>query len=120
MTFLQFLFSIRNMKKIGVSIPWDYLSGNIKIKESRILKDTYGKADIFLNYLKDLNVTHIELRHRKAEISEEDMEIVFKLLYDFKFKITIHGDTPIHGNKWTITDVFPWLNSYNEIFLHNI
>jgi len=104
------------MKKIGVSIPWDYLSGKIKIKESKVMKDTYGKADKFLKLLKDLEVTHIELRHRKAEISEMDMETVFKLLYDFKFKITIHGDTPLQGNLWTITDVFPWLNSYNKIF----
>ena len=116
---MQFLFSIKVMKKIGVSIPWDYLSDKIIIKESKVLKDTYGKADSFLKFLKDLNITHIELRHRKAEMSEDDMEIVFKILYDFKFKISIHGDTPPQGNIWTVKKVFPWLDSYNKIFSHS-
>ena len=116
---MQFLFTIRNMKKIGVSIPWDYLSDKLIIKESKLLKEIYGKAEIFLNFLKDLDVTHIELRHRKAGMSKDDMESVFKLLYDFKFKISIHGDTPLQGNNWTVNEVFPWLDSYNKIFPHS-
>jgi sugar phosphate isomerase/epimerase len=113
---MQFLFSIIFMKKIGVSIPWDYLSGKFIIKESKVIKDTYGRADKFLKLLQNLEVTHVELRHRKAEMSEMDMEAVFKLLYDFKFKITIHGDTPLQGNNWSINDVFPWLHSYKNIY----
>jgi len=103
------------MKKIGVSIPWDYLSGYIVTKEAEILKNIYGKSEIFLKFLKNLEVTHIELRHRKNDMSQIDMESVFQLLSDFSFHITIHGDNPLQGNKWTLDDVFPWIDSFKKI-----
>lgn len=40
-----------------------YLSGRIVTKEAEVLKNTYGKADQFLKFIQDLEVTHIELRH---------------------------------------------------------
>jgi len=104
------------MKKIGVSIPWDYLSGNIVTKESEILFNNYGNPQLFLRFLKDLRVTHIELRHRKKDITPMDMENVFQLLSDFNFKISIHGDNPLPGKSWTINEVFPWLDLFKKVF----
>ena len=106
------------MKKIGVSIPWDYLSDRIVTKEAEVLKNTYGKAEIFLKFLKNIEVTHIELRHRKTGMPQNDMESVFQILSDFKFFITIHNDNPLQGNTWTINEVFPWLDSYNKVNLN--
>ena len=103
------------MKKIGISIPWDYLSGCIVTKEAEIFKNTYGKPEIFLKFIKDLEVTHIELRHRKIDMPKIDMESVFQLVLDFKFRITIHGDNPLQGNIWTVNEAFPWLNSFKKI-----
>jgi len=108
------------MKKIGMSIPWDYLSGNIVTTDAELLKQNFGSAAEFLNFLKDLEVTHIELRHRKTGMSQNDMESVFRILSDFKFYITIHGDNPLQGDDWTINDIFPWLDSFNKINPNNI
>ncbi len=103
------------MKKIGISIPWNYLSGNIVTTDAEVLEQNFGSAPEFLNFLKDLEVTYVELRHRKKDMSQTDMDSVFQLLIDSEFKITIHGDNPLPGNTWTINEVFPWLDSFKRI-----
>jgi sugar phosphate isomerase/epimerase len=102
------------MKKIGISIPWDYLSGSIETMEASLLEKTYGNAENFLKFIKALGVTYIELRHRKKDMPNVHMEFVFKLLADFNFNITIHGDD-LSYNNWTINDVFPWIEAFKNV-----
>ena len=111
---MQFLFSIKIMKKIGVSIPWDYISGNIVTTDGEILKQNFGNAADFLKFLKDIEVTHVELRHRKKDMPKSEMKSVFQLLTDSEFQITIHGDSPPEGKIWTINQVFPWIEAFNN------
>lgn len=103
------------MKKIGVSIPWDYIADNIATKDGSALHDIFGQSDRFLIFLKDLEVTHIELRHRKKDISETDMSRVFKKLFDFGFSITVHGDSLQKRDKQSITMDLPWFEIYRKI-----
>ena len=102
------------MKKIGISIPWDYLSGNIVTKDGKILKQNFGNAADFLKFLKDLEVTHVELRHRKEDISKSEMKSVFQLITDSEFQISIHGDSPPNSKTWTINQVFPWIEAFKN------
>jgi len=104
------------MKKIGISIPWDYLSGNIVTTDGEILRQNFGNAACFLTFLKDLEVTHIELRHRKKDMPQSEMKSVFQLLADSEFQITIHGDSPPKGKTWTINQVFPWIEAFKNIY----
>lgn len=103
------------MKKIGISIPWDYLAENIVTEDGAAINKVYGHSNQFLKILKDLKVTHIELRHRKKNISEMDMANVFKRLLDFNLSVTIHGDILQTERNQSITDIFPWFEIYKKI-----
>jgi len=102
------------MKKIGVSIPWDYLSGNIVTTDGEILKQNFGNADNFLKFLKGHEVTHVELRHRQKDIPQSEMKSVIQLLTNSEFQITIHGDNPPEGKNWTFNQFFPWIEAFKE------
>jgi len=104
------------MKKIGISIPWDYLSGNIITADGKILKQNFSHAPGFLKFLKDLEVTHVELRHRKIDMPKSEMESIFQLLTELGFLITIHGDNPPKDKTWTINQIFPWIEAFQNIY----
>jgi sugar phosphate isomerase/epimerase len=102
------------MAKIGISIPWDYLSGNFLTEDATIIAQYFESPEAFLAFIMDLNVTHIELRNRQPDISPKEMKVVFALLRDRNLQITIHGDNLPPGSIWTIHDIFPWLGSLNR------
>lgn len=103
------------MKKIGISIPWDYLADNIVTEDGSAINITYGHSNQFLSFLKDLEVTHIELRQRRKDISETDMRRVFKRLFDFDLSITIHGDILQEEANQSLSSTLPWLDTYKKI-----
>lgn len=103
------------MKQIGISIPWDYIADNIVSEDGTVLNNIYGQSDKFLRFLKDLEVTHIELRHRKKDISEADMTRVFKKLIDFGFSITVHGDSLQNSENQSLINNLPWFEIYRKI-----
>lgn len=108
------------MKQIGISIPWDYIADNIVSEDGTVLNNIYGQSDKFLRFLKDLDVTHIELRHRKKDISEADMARVFKKLIDFGFLITVHGDSLQARENQSLINDLPWFEIYRKINNTNI
>lgn len=107
------------MKKIGLSLPWDYLSDNIITDDAAALKMIYGQPDNLLHFLKNLDTTHIELRHRQKNISHEEMVNVFRRLTDFNFRITVHGDLLPESKEDSPEFLFPWLDAYQKISTSN-
>ncbi len=105
------------MKKIGISIPWDYLSGNHKTVEAVVLYNTFGKSDLFLGYLENHGISCIELRNRQVDMKSEDMDIVLKQLSKYNFSITFHGDLPVCRNIINPNLFFPWIKTYSDLFL---
>ena len=71
------------MKKIGVSLPWDYLSNGHTHEETVALRNNFGSPETLLILLRELNVTHIELRHRPNWMLEQDMLRVFQIVTEF-------------------------------------
>jgi sugar phosphate isomerase/epimerase len=104
------------MKKLGLSIPWNFLAENPASKDAVLLADNFGNPVKFLSFLKDLEVVYIELRHRSTSMSPDAMKKVFRLLSDFGFGITIHGDNPPAEADWTVHTVFPWLSPFSAIY----
>ena len=102
------------MKRIGVSLPWDYLADRIITEDAAALQNTYSSPEENLNFLRSLDVTHIELRHRQKNCTSGEMAAVFKRIREFDFSITIHGDILPENEHIPFDSFFPWLDPYRE------
>lgn len=97
------------MNKIGVSLPWDYLSENGVTEEAAVVKTVLGRPDTGLKFLKEIGVSSIELRHLHPSLSEHDMSRAFSILAEAGVTITIHSEDPPDTENWTVFDLLPWL-----------
>jgi len=102
------------VNKIGMSLPWDYLSGNFIAKESLVVKDVLGLPEEGLELLKDFGVESIELRHLRSELSMDDMKRALFQLRKSEFHISIHSEDPPDSDNWSLSDLFPWRKLLEE------
>ncbi|MBF9017597.1 MULTISPECIES: sugar phosphate isomerase/epimerase [unclassified Oceanispirochaeta] len=96
------------MNTIGVSLPWDYLTGNSVTKEAAVVKTVLGRPEEGLKFLNEIGVSSIELRHLHKSLSETDMSRAFSLLGEAGVAITIHSEDPPDSDNWSISNLFPW------------
>lgn len=103
------------MKSIGLSLPWDYLADRILSNDCLALKDIFNNPEECLDLLKEQGVSVIELRHRSPDLTFSDMEAVFQSLIKYNMDISIHGELYPHGDKWTLKEVFPWMETASAL-----
>jgi len=102
------------MNKIGMSLPWDYLSENYITKESTVVKDVLGTPEKGLKLLKSFGVTSIELRHLNPGLKTEAMRRALLRLQESEINISIHSEDPPDSDNWVVTDLFPWRELLEE------
>jgi len=102
------------MNKIGVSLPWDYLSENDITREAPEVREVFGPPAEGLDFLKKLGVTSIELRHLELELTKNDMRRSLSRVEESGLEITIHSEDPPDSGNWSVSDLFPWLKIVEE------
>ena len=100
---------------IGVSLPWDYISGNLLTSEASVLAELLGPAANGLAFFADHGVSSIELRHRHPKSTTGDMRAAFLQLLDRAFTVTIHGEEPPQAEGDGVSGMCPWMQTLNEI-----
>ena len=96
------------MNKSGISLPWDYLSDSCISKEAVEIKRGFGTARVFLSLLKAEGVSSIELRHRKKDLSRDELYKAAETVVNAGFSITIHGDALPVPEDFDYDNLFPW------------
>jgi len=104
------------MNKLGVSLPWDYLSDTILRQESDVIKSNFGSCTTFLKVLKAEGITSIELRHRHKNLTCEDMHKAVTIVREFEFSLTIHGETLPETSVLNFNKLFPWHKIIDELY----
>ena len=105
--------------KIGISIPWAFISGISTDIGTEALNNQIYKINDFLFDLKKQGIYSIELRHWQNEILPA-ADNVFDLIKKTGLQVTVHGDVEENQDSQEITKSFPWLlsclknNSFNE------
>ncbi|MCK4517080.1 MAG: hypothetical protein KAU31_17600 [Spirochaetaceae bacterium] len=103
------------MAKIGVSLPWDYISGRLLTVGAAVLTEILGPASSGLRFPKDHGVSSIELRHRHPETNRNDMRASFLQLVNTELNFTIHGEDPPQTDDFDLSNICPWLQTLEEI-----
>ncbi|MBI9101065.1 MAG: sugar phosphate isomerase/epimerase [Spirochaetales bacterium] len=104
------------MNKIGISIPWDYLSGKNRTSDAESLKEIFPDPIAFIDQLKENGVSSIELRHRDISMPVSDMKTVFRLLKKMKIGFSIHSDNLTEHSDWNFNTIFPWVKSLSTVY----
>lgn len=107
------------MNKLGISLPWDFLSDTLLTKEALIIKSNMGSPSIFLKILKEEGVTSIELRHRHKDLPYDDMYKAVEIAKAFEFALNIHGEALPEPSFFDFTGLFPWYKIVNELYRDN-
>ncbi len=103
------------MNKLGVSLPWDYLSDSCISKEAVEIKKSFGSSRDFLTLLKTEGVSSIELRHRKKDLSPEEIHKAVETVINAGFSITLHGDALPLPESFEYNSLFPWDNILRKL-----
>ena len=106
---------------IGVSLPWNYLSGmNIHgDEESSMYFREHKDAKILLSILHDAGVSSIEFRHWNKEIPKQRLVQAFRDVLDAGMGISIHGESLPDAAEEDIHDIFPWMDLlFGEVMRH--
>ena len=104
------------MNNIGMSLPWDYLCSRIITREAVVLGKNFGSAPEFLNFLRDLGVQSIELRHRHKTLNETDMYRSIETVLYYDMALTIHGDTLPDPGAFNYKKLFPWYKAIDSLY----
>ena len=59
--------------KLSISTSWDFISGKNTKEESQLLLENFGSLESYLQFLKDLGVSSIELRYFDTGLNETDV-----------------------------------------------
>lgn len=97
--------------KIGVSLPWNYLSSMIihDDTESSMFFRDYKDAKSLLSVLNDAGVSSIEFRHWNKDIPLQNQAKAFADVLDAGMAISIHGESLPDAADEDVDHVFPWM-----------
>ena len=100
--------------KIGISLPWSYLSEIYRDEASKTVMRDCSSPQIFLEKLKTKGVSSIELRHWEKDFTEKEMNKSFFNIASAGLQYTVHGDIYENHDELSVFKAFPWLQSSLE------
>ncbi len=103
------------MDRMGISLPWDYISDSTYTKEAAVIQTAMGPQEIFLKQLKDEGVVSIELRHRHKGLTFDEMYQAVDRIAAAGFSFTIHGEALPKPEEFSFTKLFSWYKIVNKI-----
>jgi sugar phosphate isomerase/epimerase len=102
--------------EIGISTGWNFVSGKNQGEESQLTLASFGSVESYLQYIKDLGVTSIELRKFDPGLNENEVGKICKNLKSNNFSITIHGEMDENNLDLDLEATFPWLKGVLKVY----
>jgi sugar phosphate isomerase/epimerase len=104
--------------EIGITANWDFISGKNQTEESRITLESFDSVESYLQFIKEMGVTSIELKKVATAPNDNFVSDICKNLKKNDFSLTIHGDVSENHLDLDLYSTFPWLKAvvgvYNE------
>lgn len=93
--------------KIGLSLPYTYLSNHI-VNKDKLFTSSFGPADKALSDLSPL-IDYVELSNFSTQASPDEIVVAVMNVWEHGLKVSLHPSLPEDVEGKTLAEIYPWL-----------